>query len=847
MSPRAIAAKPVVRLSTSSLGSLNRQLEAATTTVETLKQRVQTAVAARDAAPAAQKPALEKKLSALRDQLEKAQDKAFSLSATVNSSVGAIQGPKLKDKSANLNGALAIATMERDAKAAQRQLTAHQLEGLQAKVKAAKPPSPTLLAQRDGARARLAKQTTELKDLDAGVSLLRTRMTGRQESSFDSKRWTSGDKVLERQSNLQDAASLTREKQVALLGAPAPYTPDQAADFDLATIRSSLRVSSGSGASMLADQLEGADETQQKLLLSKAGPELSRMIADANTDPSAAQELARAVGHAKGAARDELLTQLAKGTKGANGSLSKAFSGPLYRGEGAKDLAGYSAALVKEGKTEAAAALTGDALGGISSVRTRFEAAKKKVDALNGEVARITLGFGQAVPQEKLQKYYDDFKAKHAGAYAEYENAAKPYLGIMEAAAAGTLDKVAVAAPGTTEIRARGELGLVMGHSDALLETKSGKAALYRAFELQKNGKPNFLTELKDNAEKAQTLIGVPEKFVNAIAKGMISYTSFTKGAGALPNLVQKNAALLGIPQDKIADFVGSLNEIGNSKLSPTQRLAAEKAAVGKLGGGEYKTTKALGLLLTAPGLIEGWANFGDKATIDQMKQIIETGKFGGELVSFMSKDAAVFGKIASAAGPVLGVLDIAKGFQEMYAGNSFEGAMSIYAGLGAVMMAVPGGQVFGAALMIGSTVAKYAFGKDPAKDAEQAAEKETERFLRDYAGLKPATADALSDVLQKDLRPVGSVIPQLAAALKLTPAELLKKLDSLDKGQLESIVQRVKDMPVNDAWSYAEKRQDSMDNARARGTVMGLYIGPRSIESLVEFMKDPKRFPRGW
>jgi len=847
MSPPAIAARPVVRPTTSSLGTLNRQLEAATTTVETLKHRVQTAVAARDAAPAAQRPALEKKLSALRKQLDEAHDKASTLSAALDRSVGTIQGPKLKNKTANLDGALAVATMERDTRALQRQATADQLAGLEAKVKAAKPASPKLLAQRDGARARLAKQTTELRDLDAGVRLLRTRLTGRQESRFESTRWRSGDKVLERQTNLQDAASLSREKQVALLGAPAPYTPAQAADFDLASIRSALRAGSTMGASALADQLEGADEQQQLLLLSKAAPELTGMIADANADPGAARELANAVGHTTGAARDQLLTLLAKGTKDANSALAGAFSAPLHRGEGAKDLAGYSAALVGAGKPDAAAALTGQAVAAMSSVRTRFEAAKKKYDTLNAEVARITLGFGQAVPQEKLQKYYDDFKAKHADAYREYEDAAAPYLGVMEAAAAGTLDKAALAAPGAPGLRARGELGLVMGHSDALLETKSGKAALYRAFELQKKGAPNFLTELKDGAEKAQRLVAKPEKFVNAIARGMISYTSFTRGASALPNLVEKNAALLGIPKDKVADFIGSLNEIGNSNLSPTQRLAAEKAAVGKLSGGEYQTTKALGLLLTAPGLIEGWANFGDKATIDQMKQIIETGKFGGELVSFMSKDAAVFGKLASAAGPLLGALDLAKGFQEMYAGNTFNGAMSIYAGLGAVMMAVPGGQAFGAALMIGSTVAKYAFGKDPAKDAERAAEHETERFLRDYAGLKPATADALSDVLQKDLRPVGSVIPQLAAALKKTPAELLSHLDTLDRGHLERIVQRVKDMPVDDTWTYAEKKLDGSDKAGRRDSVLGLYVGPKSIESLVEYLKDQQLVPKHW
>jgi hypothetical protein len=830
------------------MGSLERQFEAASTTADNLKTRVQTAVAARDAAPAAQKPALEKKLSALRDQLDKANDQVFKLSAALDKSVGTLQGPKLKDKSANLAGGLERAQGERDAKAKEQKSAADQLAGLEAKVKAAKPPSEKLLAQRDATSARLRKATAELADLDAGVKLLRTKLLGREKSSFDATRWSSHDRTLENQTSPEDAASLSREKQIALLGAPAPFTPDQAADFDVASIRSALKTGASSGASMLSQQLDGADEKQQLLLLSKAGPEVTKMISDANTgDPGAANALAEAVTHARGAARTQLLTLLAQGTKGKDSFLIGAFSSGLFRGEGAKDLAGYSAALVKAGKTDAAAALSTQATAGMASVRTRFDEAKKKVDALNGEVARITLGFGQAVPQEKLQKYFNDFKAKHAAEYDAYEAAAKPYLGVMEAAAAGTLDGVAQAAPGVDGVLAKGELTLALGNSEALLDTRTGKAELYRAFQLQKKGEPNFLTEMKEGAEKGKKLVEVPEKLVNAIAKGMISYTSFTKGAGALSDLVKENAALLGIPEKRIKEFADSLNEIGNSKLSPTQRMAAEKEAVGQLKGGEFKTTKALGLLLTAPGLIEGWANFGNTDTVGQMKQIVESGKFGSELVSFMSKDAAVFEKIATAAGPVLGALDIAKGFKDMYAGNNFDGAMSIYSGLGAVMMAVPGGQVFGAALMIGSTVAKYVFGKNPAKDAEKAAEKETEHFLRDYAGLKPSTADALSDVLQKDLRPVGSVIPQLAAALHKTPAELLKQLDSLDKDQLESIVRRVKDMPVNDEWKYTEKQQDQTDRADQRGSVLGMYIGPKSIESLVEFMKNEKLVPKEW
>lgn len=845
MSPPKIAPRPVSPPSTASLGSLEQQLETATATAGNLKQRVQTAVAARNAAPAAQKPALEKKLSALRDQLEKANDKVFKLSAALDKSVSTLQGPKLKEKAANLSSGLERAVAERDAKAKDRQGAADSLATLEAKVKASKHPSPKLLAQRDAAKTKLAKETAALATLEAGVEVLRSRLTGRQQSTFESNRWKSADG--ERQASVQDAASLSREKQIALLGAPAPFTPDQAADFDLASIRSALRAGSSNGASVLATQLEGADEKQQLLLLSKAGPELTRMISDANTEPGAARELGNALEHTTGAAREQLLSLLAKGTTGEDSFLLNAFTAKFSRGEGAKDLAGFSAALVKAGKTQAAAALTEEAATSMASLRKNFEGAKKKVDALNAEVARITLGFGQAVPQPALQKYYDDFKAKHAAEYAAYEQAAKPYLGVMEAATAGTLDSLAKAAPGMTGVRTTGELGLVMEHGEALLETKAGKAELYRAFELQKKGEPNFLTEFAEGAEKAKKLVEKPDKLVNAIAKGMITYTSFTKGAEALPSLVKKNAALLGIPKEKVEAFVGSMNEIANSNLSPTQRLAAEKAAVGTLKREEFKTTKALGLLLTAPGLIEGWANFGDKGTVDQMKQIIETGKFGSELVSFMSKDAAVFEKLAGAAGPVLGALDLAKGFQEMYSGKSFDGAMSIYAGLGAMMMAVPGGQAFGAALMIGSTVAKYVFGKNPAKDAEVAAEKETERFLRDYAGLKPDTADALSDVLQKDLRPVGSVIPQLAAALHQTPAELLKQLDSLDKGKLESLVKRVKDMPVNDEWKYAEKKQGELDTVDRRGTVMGLYIGPQSIESLVAFMKKEKLVPQSW
>ena len=75
----------------------------------------------------------------------------------------------------------------------------------------------------------------------------------------------------------------------------------------------------------------------------------------------------------------------------------------------------------------------------------------------------------------------------------------------------------------------------------------------------------------------------------------------------------------------------------------------------------------------------------------------------------------------------------------------------------------------------------------------------------------------------------------------------MLAQLDSLDKGQLEEIVRRVKDMPVSDAWQYSEKKTDKLDLADRRDTLMGLYVGPRSIETLVEFMKAQKLVPKDW
>lgn len=85
--------------------------------------------------------------------------------------------------------------------------------------------------------------------------------------------------------------------------------------------------------------------------------------------------------------------------------------------------------------------------------------------------------------------------------------------------------------------------------------------------------------------------------------------------------------------------------------------------------------------------------------------------------------------------------ISLVKGVAALSEGKLLEGGTSLASAAGGALLMVPGGQLFGAALIIGSAIASAIWGDDPAADAEYAQEKNVKEFLIE-AGLKPESAD---------------------------------------------------------------------------------------------------------
>jgi hypothetical protein len=165
----------------------------------------------------------------------------------------------------------------------------------------------------------------------------------------------------------------------------------------------------------------------------------------------------------------------------------------------------------------------------------------------------------------------------------------------------------------------------------------------------------------------------------------------------------------------------------------------------------------------------------------------------------------------------------------------------------------VPGGQVFGAAIMVGSALAKHLWGSDPAADAEEKAEGAVKDFLVAMK-MRPEIAAELSDVLQKGgLRSVGAAIPQLASWLNVTPGELMQHLNTLTPEKVRGFVKMVKEMPSNSKWEFGE-RENPVDDRRVDSREISKpgehgydnrYYGPITIPSAAAWMRKYGYVPR--
>lgn len=800
------------------VGKLAAAAQSAEAVHQTAVTALNTAKEALKTATPAQKATRQKTVDQAQKMADATLDKSSEASAALQTVLGRIAGPKLAKKTERLYAAYEQAVAAR-------------------------------AAQKPG--------STAWRELDAAVSVLGAKVQGREEETLIKAKWVGKTNAESNMDGLADLASRTRDEQIRLVGAPVVnVSTDQAAAFDRKKVSLATKGAFAEyGIQMLKDQLEGADEAGQlKLLQLLANPQrdLMSLLVDKSAD-AGSQFMVEALGQAKGKARELLLQHVVKGiSSGDHGVIRFLATRPQFGKDFA--LAGELAqALKKAGKPEAAAALMGGIAQSIATVRKEFEAAKKTVDAHNAEFARTVAGYAGAVDPKALEAYRDSFVKKHQADFDTYNEVAGRYMEAFKAGSSGGFGSLDTN-PFSPEGKLRVELSVaVQTNGEALLSTESGKKELDSALKLQMLKQPSWLDQVSAGASKVKDRIELPGKVADLAAKAMVR-VGIGKGLdpGALTSLVRKNARLLGISGEQADSFAKLMGTVNQPGLTDAQRAAAYKRAAGEISGGEYanaKSMKALGLLLSAPGLIGGWLNIKDKSTMEVISHSLDTLGFANDLLTLFT-DAKVLGTAGKLLGGAGAAIGLVKGVAALSEGKLFEGGTALASAAGGALLMVPGGQLFGAALIVGSAIASAIWGDDPAADAEAKQEANVKEFLT-QAGIRPEIADVLKDVLQTDHRSTGPFIEQMAEYLGVKPSEFLQFLNGRDPGEVRALVKMVKNLPADKNWNFTKAKdandyEDTPYEKKLHSKEDWVEMHPRSLETAKGWMKSKGLLPPG-
>jgi hypothetical protein len=826
------------------LGALAQ--EAALAQGEWLKLR-DAVTALRQQLPATTGPALTalaKKVALLETKRDGALDKSSRLSATVNQSVRALRGKGGDSKVKAQAGHEVLSKISIELAATRAEVIT--LKAGKLMLENARPFSRSKVLEVEGKLARAEAKVATLEA--ASAAMTQDLQTNQRAALEDAQRFKASD---QRMADLNDVASLTWAAQVKLVGAPVrDVSADEAARNDRRLVSITVGASPENGAKMLALQLERSSPEQQLKLVTAAANHIKTIARQAGGQGVGAPFL-QAIANAKGPAQRRLMDALIEELPPASLQLvmGRLVEQKLAHGEHFAVAGAMIQGLHAAGHTGKADELGKAVAASLSKLRGEFQTSRAKVDTLNGRFSRATFGFGDAIPPETLKAFRDRYLKKHAEAYQAFDGASTKYLKALEAAhalqpekgtkAPNTPMQALAARAGRPVPSLEAELTRLSGHAEALFESKAGQKMLTAAFELQLQGEPSLLDTLMGGVGDAKSALSLTRDSAGVLARTLVAVTA-GKGMDAVGKLIEQNGDLLGIPQDKVWDFKVLAARSNLGQLDD----AAQKAALRDIEGGHYgPSVKALGLLLTAPGLIQSWSNVGGSSKFEQTKLAVDTLGFGADLVKLLSK-GEVLQRFASKAGNVVGVvaipLEVLSGLGELMDGKIVDGSMSLASALGAGLMMAPGGQLVGAAIILGSAVAKKLWGDDPSARAELAAEAEVKELL-EFAGLSADSASVLSDVLEEGQRSMGPFISQMARHLKLKPEVLLKHLSGLEKGALRELVMMAKSMPDDGNWALPASKTDETDRSDMRQRLGGIYLGPKSLESAAAWMKKRK------
>ncbi|MFP2927099.1 hypothetical protein ACLESO_18235 [Pyxidicoccus sp. 3LG] len=596
--------------------------------------------------------------------------------------------------------------------------------------------------------------------------------------------------------NIRDAhhaATLSADKQEALLGASLPIPMGEAVRADVESVRKALAENAGKGADGLRELLKGnPNSAYQKELLAQLKPDLKQLsdkVLKGTGKPLTVNERAEAtsvfrmLAQAGQAGGPEFTKALVKDLaarippEGLPPGMLPVFSEIVKSPGGAELGAALAHELHASDKRQVALDVGTMVADGIRAVRTEFEQKKKKLDEANTDLGKFLATLGPALTPEQQKKAILEYQERNP-AYREFEEAARALRGALASPKTITPDPKAPQETWMQSLTSESEQ-VHKKHLPDFANTPAGQEWLQDEIRKQVGNEPSVLDELVDPAKVGKGTADISTKFTAAYTKAMgYLVAQNANKPGYVDNLIdsmEKNPAFFGATPHDMKELTGSFKElVAAEKLTGTDEKteAAKKAArarfqeaSGGLAGGApgvVQPMRALGLLCTLVGVVDGSRKFTDAELKDQIKTVGDglavTGDGGTMMLQMMGKwDSpwvTTFGKVAGVGNLLGAIADGLGAMQDFDDGDTAKGWAGTASAAGGLILAaaslqvVPvAGQIVGGLLFIGGTAAGLVLDQKEAKEKKE--------------------------VLKKSLAAAGITDPALTALVEADPADL--------------------------------------------------------------------------
>lgn len=820
--PAPIAA-PKPPLTDQQFGELYARRDALDTSVTVAKSQLEDldAAIAKTKDPATRK-GLEQKRARLAKELVPEQKKLEAADRALSSAFAEIsssadprqQVASLYSRLESTEKALGPAQAELSKAGAQLKADLAALDAAKKTHRAASPEVAAALKKATASERRAAQAGTTVTNLEAakqGLTVeLKTRQAGALAAAKKGGATSAEDTV--------DLASAKREQQAKVIGAPVVgVDPAVAAETDRKRIAAATQASPANGALMLGKQLEDSEPQQQSKLIKAASAEIRVIAANAQWSAPAAEPLLDALKTARGTARTELATEVARSLTTLQSPMMVALDARMKAGDGFSEAGALEQGLRKAGKPQLAEQVRALRTERLEALAQAHHETSAKVETLNTELARLTVGFGQVIDPTRRQQAIEAFQAKHKSEYDAWNASGTKLVKAAEFIAENP-DEVP---------RARELL------PDSL-DTPGGQKAIERALDLQAKGKPTLLDSApqlgKDSLKVATNLQMAVTRAAGARVLSLIK--TDPQAAMRAVDSIKRNATLFAVNPASLNKITESLKGVlaGDPNAVGALQREIETAKGLEAGGGikpnnnAYAALKGLGIAFSAAAGIEKLGKDDLYSKVKGTGEVLQAGADAGVLAMEMFAGSKLPNlltslKGAAGAGQALGaVLDGIAAGRYFYAGDHAQGLASSASAVGGAILAtaaftaaagvqvVPiGGQIVGGLLVIGGTVGKWAIEAKRAGKKEAGWEKDAKAFLM-AGGIDEKSAEKLKDIKRKDGRNVGMMLNQIAPGLNLTPKQLFDHLVKLGPEAIEQFTDMAKELQIGDKGRIVEQ-----------------------------------------